>query len=161
MGGGSRGDAPALSRLPIPATKSPAETNLVQRSEKKLTPRQQAAIDVVKRADEKVKRRAERVINAAFKASQIDDDGMLVREDDPLKPKGWTATEWNIAKDARKPDKQRPGYLGMYQRVWESYRRADAENKPAPVLNADIKFYVHNEVRQYVVRDVTDVEVDE
>lgn len=70
-------------------------------------------------------------------------------------PQGMTAVAYNVAKDARKPLKQQPGYLAMMQRVLESYKRAEAGQQPAPELGADIRVYLTQNVFNYPTKDVT------
>jgi hypothetical protein len=109
--------------------------------------------------DERLKSKAIRIVESAAKAAYLDDDGLPV---DGTKlsakgvPEGWSPVAYNVAKDARKPLKQQPGYLSMMQRVLDSYKRAEAEHRPAPELGADIRVYLTQNVFQYPTRDVTD-----
>lgn len=83
------------------------------------------------RMDRKVRTDATRTVESAFLAADIDDDSK--------KPEGWTARQFRIARDARKPKREAPEYLVMAQKTFDTYQRRDmmAERQPAPILNVE------------------------
>jgi hypothetical protein len=98
-------------------------------------------------------------VESASRAAYIDDDGVPV-DGTPVDargvPDGWSGVQYNVARDARRPLKQQPGYLAMMVRVLDSYRRAEGAEKAAPELAADIRVYLQQNVYNYPVRDVSD-----
>lgn len=113
-----------------------------------------AQLDVVARADAKLRRKAAKVVAASARAAELDDEGRPVT----FAPEGFTPQEYNIAMDARKPMKQAPGYLAIMGRVFDSYARKDAAQEAAPQLNVAVKFYVNSEIKQYATVDLTEDE---
>lgn len=69
-------------------------------------------------------------------------------------PREWTERERRVARDARKPLKQAPGYLAMCQRIHESYVRADAHREQEPgALNVTVMNLTVNQVA-YPVKEL-------
>lgn len=105
----------------------------------------------LRRVDDRIRTRATRIVAESLLAADIDDDA--------AKPEGWSDREYRVARDARKPMKQEPGYLQRATRILESYKRAESEVPAVPLLNADVKIYVRQECTyNYRVVDVTDRE---
>jgi len=120
---------------------------------------------LVRKVDERVKRKATRIVEAALAGAELNDDGTPVEphrhmgeHGRPLDDRGkeWSGVRYRVAMDARKPLKQQPGYLAMAQRVLESYKRAEAAKEPAPELGADIRVYLTQNVFNYPTKDVSD-----
>ena len=165
-----RGEPPLLKPLASPYGKSPLPHpghtltgQLVAPQETRGAPTlAEKRLEVVRRADERVQRGAARIVGYAVDAARLDDEGLPVdgsEIDARGKPVGWSGVRYNVAKDARKPLKQQPGYLAMMSRVHESYKKAEAGRGPAPELGAEIVVYVQqNTTYNYVTRDVSDPE---
>lgn len=97
---------------------------------------------VVQKADDRIRRRAERIVAAALRAPELPEDGSA--------PAGWSKRDVRVARDATSTLKTAPAYLGMAQRVLESYRKLDAAKEPSPPLNA-IQIVVNNPTFSYPV----------
>lgn len=92
---------------------------------------------VVKRADDRLKRKTAEIMSYQADAADLDDNGMPVDPEAVLvdgRPKGWSPRRYNVARDSRKPEREQPGYLARATRVFESYRRGVEVEKPAPKL---------------------------
>lgn len=113
---------------------------------------------LIKRVDDRLRRKATNIVAAIPDAARLDDGGTPIDGtpvDDAGRPKGWTGVRHQVAKDARRPLKTRPGYLSDMVRVYESFAKQDALRQVPGELGADIKVYVHNATFNYPVRDVT------
>ncbi len=83
-----------------------------------------------KRIETRLSHRASQVVAYAIDGARIDDEGPA--------PASWNATHVRVARDARKPLKQRPYYLELAARASESFRKADSARDASPTLNASI-----------------------
>jgi hypothetical protein len=140
------GSPPAILLTPNPPTQ--------------LSKREEKGLARLRRIDDQIRERATRILRHALRAAELNDDGTPVEGGvDPGtgRPRGWGATAYRVAMDARKPLKTAPGYLAMSARVVESYKRAEAAQRPEPQLGASIQVFVKQDIHQYEVRDVTDV----
>lgn len=130
--------------------------DLVPRREMSLTERK---MDVIRRADERVRRKATRIVEGALAGADIDDyvvgpDG---KPQPYPRPEGWSAKKFRLAQDGRRDEKHTPTYLKMATRVLESYQRRDAASPAPPALGADIKVYVKGDATFNFVYPVVDV----
>ena len=148
--GVARGEGGSLQMQGTPSAKS-----LTQHP---VTPRLiDQHLAVIRKVDERIRRNAQKVVDKAMLAARLDDDGLPVdgsEVDAKGKPKGWSGVAYNVARDARKPLKQQPGYLAMAGRILDTYKKAEANEKPAPELNAGV-VYIQQNVYNYPTRDVT------
>lgn len=115
---------------------------------------------LIRRQDDRIRAKATGIASAALLAADLNDDGSPVdpgtKTDARGKPEGWTHRQYRVARDARQPMKVAPGYLGMAQRILESYQRAEKDRAPSPTLNGDIQVSVRQEFAQYVTVNVTE-----
>lgn len=157
--GGEEGEPGVFASPAITATKYPTPGLLTQPVISKSGSRHARDIAVVQRVDAKLRRKAQAVVMGIARASELNDDGTLATA---AVPEGWTGTaeEYRAARDARKNNKEAPVYISLMARVNESYIKANADQAPAPALNADIKIYVAggNTTYNYPVVDVTERE---
>ena len=112
----------------------------------------------IAKVDKVVYKRSANVTKAIPLAGYLTDDNKPIEgvELDPAtgRPKGWSARDYNVAKDARRPIKTQPGYIAQSLRIQESYHRKDSDKKEAPVLNAEIVQVTVNNQYNYPVRVV-------
>lgn len=80
--------------------------------------------------DQRLNSDVRRIMRAAFRAPEVAASGP---------PADMSPTEVRIARDAMSGPREAPMYLGMAQRILESYKRADvlSERDPAPRLNVE------------------------
>lgn len=140
--------------------KAPPPTNFLAPSP--LTHSVDPKTALIRRVDERLRRQAARVMEAAGDACRLNDDGTPVegKTEPDGRPKGWSARRYRVAQDARKPLKQAPAYLGIMAKVHDSYRKAEAERTEAPPLAAAVVYLQQNTVINYPVVDVTEREKD-
>lgn len=138
-------------------TAAPAPAELVPA--RKLSPLANARMDLIKRVDERLRKKTARLVEHIVEAARIDDDGVPVDGTpvDPAtgRPEGWTGVKYQVAKDARRPLKLQPGYLPFAVRIHETYTKADAAQPIAPELGADVKIYMQQNTYNYPVVDLT------
>lgn len=120
----------------------------------------QRRLEVVRRADERIRRKASRIVDAVADAARLDDSGLPVdgtRIDQHTKrPEGWSGVRYRVALDSRLPERMAPGYLKHILRVHESYQRVEAAKPAAPELGAGVQVFVQNNTYNYPVKDVTE-----
>lgn len=92
-------------------------------------------LERIARADERIRRRATSILEAALRAPELAD---LPEVAPGTVPAGWTKKELRIAADATNSMKAAPAYLGMAQRIHESYRKAENDKPAAPTINAEV-----------------------
>jgi hypothetical protein len=112
-------------------------------------------LEVVKRADERLRRKTMSIMDHQAAAAELDDDGMPVDPRVKLvdgRPAGWSPRKYNIAKDSRRPEREQPGYLARATRVFESYRRGAGEDKPAPIMIAQVTVYAAGAAQEQLAR---------
>lgn len=106
------------------------------------------ALEVVKRADDRLRRRNAMIMDYQSAAMDLNDDGTHVESSTPTDPatgapKGWSARKYRVARDSRLPEREQPGYLARATRVYESYQRQkQAENAPAPLNVTSVTVFV-------------------
>jgi len=115
-------------------------------------------MEVIRRADERAQRQATKIVGYAADGARLDDTGTPV-DGTPMgengRPEGWSGIRYNVARDARRPLKQQPGYLAMMCRAYESHKKAEAGRMTAPALGAEIVVYVQqNNIYNYPTKDV-------
>lgn len=124
-------------------------------------PKDPPGLAAAKRIDRKLRRKVERIALHELAASEIEDfevdeNGQPV----PVKrPEGWSETKFRIAKDGRKPKRDRPGYLDSAQRILSSYQAQDAAKQAteAPALNVVYVAKVEvNNSYAYPVQEISD-----
>lgn len=97
---------------------------------------------LIAQRDARIRKKATDIVLSALRAPETAE---LPENALQAPPQGWTKRQLRIALDATNSMKAAPAYLGMAQRILESYRKAEAEtSKPAPVLNAT-QVVVHQE----------------
>jgi hypothetical protein len=107
--------------------------------------------DMIARVDASIRGKAAKVIEGVMSAGELDDVD--------TKPEGWTDRRYRVARDARSCGKEAPVYIAIAEKVFASFKRAEATKPPAsPVLNADVRVYVRNDhiTVNYQTIDVTD-----
>lgn len=106
--------------------------------------REERDLEVVRRADRRVRKDATFTLGAAFCAPEIDPDN-------PVKPEGWSERKFRIAKAAWKSTRECPAYLVLAEKTYSTLVRAEAmsERDPNPQLNCDIQVFVQNNVYNY------------
>lgn len=140
-----------------PAAVGPGEVSLLQPGAKErdqalqaigptpvagLTSKKSRDTALIAQRDARIRKKATDIVLSALRAPETAElpEGAL-----EAPPPGWTKRALRIALDATNSMKAAPAYLGMAQRILESYRKAESdENKPAPVLNAT-QVVVHQE----------------
>ncbi len=133
-----RGSGGAVNSYTPPYAKNPPSQDLTQR---------QRDLALVKRVDDKLKRKVTRIIDHALSGADID-DGVTAP------PEGWSKTKFRVAQDARRPLRDRPYYLDLARSVKESYAKADSNAPTSPSINAtNVNVYVDQ--RSYEVKDVS------
>lgn len=125
----------------------PAEVSQRRQADKNL--------DVIRRQDEKLRRRVSSMMVDYLGAADLNDDGTPVDPEAETetdgRPKGWSHRRYRIAKDGRKGTRDAPGYLRDAVRVHDSYQRRDTAPK-APQLNVDVQVAIVSPAGQAVVR---------
>lgn len=92
-------------------------------------------LERIARADERIRARATSILEAALRAPELAD---LPETPPGAIPDGWTKKTLRIAADATNSMKAAPAYLGMAQRIHESYRKAESDKPAAPTINAEV-----------------------
>lgn len=97
-------------------------------------------LERIARADERIRRRATSILEAALRAPDVAELGEIPKKPDGTwdPPPGWTKKALRIAMDATNSMKAAPAYLGMAQRIHESYRKAENDKPAAPTINAEV-----------------------
>lgn len=101
--------------------------------------------------DDRIRRKATDIVLSALRAPDLAD---LPPDAHANPPKGWTKKALRIAADATNSMKAAPAYLGMAQRIVESYKKAENDRPQAPQLNAEIVQVQVNNTYNYPVRVV-------
>lgn len=141
------------------ATPAPATT-----SEKKLA--------AARKVDSRIRKRAERLVEMELLGAEIEDDfierddetGAVLGRKPPPKPAGWTEKQFRVARDARRPNKERPGYLTTAANIHKAYMQIDAAKgtSDAPPLNVNVAaatVHIHQYGAQnYPVKELKDHE---
>jgi hypothetical protein len=133
-------NAGTLTLCPLPATASSEPVDIVTRPRKDVSIGQQRA-ELVR---ERVRRKVTRISEYALAGAEIDDEGEA--------PADWNKTKARVARDARRPVKDRPYYLEASFKLAEAFVKADA-GRQTPSLNAEV-MNVYVDQRVYPTRDV-------
>jgi len=137
---------------------------------KALATREANDLAVVKRADDRLRRKNAAIMDYQSAACDLNDDGSHVEKaHDPVtgRPPGWSPRKYRVARDSRLPEREQPGYLARATRVYESYQREKKEKDAPPPLNVtSVTIYVGSaEARARVEQEpryrVIDVEPDD
>lgn len=96
-------------------------------------------LEVVKRADRKVRLANVRTMMMIHRAPEIDPDAP--------KPEGWTDKDFRIAKAAWKSTRECPSFITIAEKTYSTLVRAEAmsERDPSPQLNCDIQVFVNQQ----------------
>lgn len=139
---------------PLPPSLSPKERDTAahgagEREGSALTPKSRS-LALIAKCDEKIRRKATDIVLAALRApetSELPEDALQ----NP--PQGWTKRSLRVALDATNSMKAAPAYLGIAQRIVESFRKAEADKQSQPVINAElVTVTVNQQVNNYPVR---------
>lgn len=109
-------------------------------------------LEVLKRADQRNRRKWQRVLGSMARASELNDDGSTVAALEV--PPGWTPQEYRIALDARRNGREAPKYLDAAIKVATEAQRLDSLGPQVPELAVDVKIYVRQDVVNYPVVDL-------
>lgn len=127
---------PATGQLIVPSNPAPGATTAP------LVTKKSRDTALIAQRDARIRKKATDIVLSALRAPETAE---LPENALNSPPPGWTKRALRIALDATNSMKAAPAYLGMAQRILESYRKAEAEtSKPAPVLNAT-QVVVHQE----------------
>jgi len=110
---------------------------------------------LIAKADEKIRRKATSIVVAALSAPELAELDLEAHRAAGTLPPGWTKKKLRIASDATNSMKSAPAYLGMAQRVVESYKKAEADRPAAPTINAEV-VQVHVSVANYPRRRLSE-----
>jgi hypothetical protein len=127
---------------------SPAEeTRLESQKELPLSviSRSQRGMAAAMKLHDEIRLGSSKIIKMALDGSRIDDDSP--------KPAKWKDRHYRVAKDARKPLKERPIYLQIALDNHKAYIAADSNKDMNPQLNANV-VNVYVDQRVYDVKDV-------
>lgn len=117
-------------------------------------------MEVLRRADQRNRRKWQRILGAMALAPDLDDENMPhgdVTLDPRGIPVGWRPREYQIAKDAKKSPKVAPMYLQVAARVASEGQRSDQNNLAPPNLNVDVQVFVRSDVTEYQIVELDPV----
>ena len=141
---GSPSSAPVTAELLESGALVPAAPQLPAPLGARPKSRKEREMERMERVDASIRQQASRILLHAFAGSELPDDGS--------RPEGWSDRKFRTARDARLSHKEAPTYIQHAARTVESYRRSEAlekkEGRPTASLNANISFYVRNDIQQ-------------
>jgi hypothetical protein len=109
------------------------------------TPRSERANVAIAQMHAKVRKKSSKIVYYAMAGADIDDDSP--------KPEKWTERKYRVAKDARKPLKERPIYIQIALENHKAYVAGDAHKEAQPQLNANV-VNVYVDRRVYETKEV-------